>query len=96
MEQTNLVNLGKEETLEAKIHDLTDQFAIADSRAEFAERSVDKLETTIDNLLSDLYQQVRNRKIVSKSKIFFQKIAYKTISQKLDTTLNDMMKLHEN
>ena len=60
MEQTNLVNLGKEETLEAKIHDLTDQFAIADSRAEFAERSVDKLETTIDNLLSDLYQQVKN------------------------------------
>ena len=59
MEQTNLVNLGKEETLEAKIHDLTDQFAIADSRAEFAERSVDKLETTIDNLLSDLYQQVK-------------------------------------
>lgn len=62
MEQTNLVNLGKEETLEAKIHDLTDQFAIADSRAEFAERSVDKLETTIDNLLSDLYQQVKMRK----------------------------------
>lgn len=80
MEQTNLVNLGKEETIEAKIHDMTDQFAIADSRAEFAERSVDKLETSIDNLLSDLYQQ---------------KIAYKTISQKLDTTLNDMMQLHQ-
>ena len=74
MEQTNLVNLGKEETLEVKIHDLTDQFAIADSRAEFAERSVDKLETTIDNLLSDLYQQVENLNLKLHLNHYFRKL----------------------
>ena len=83
MEQTNLVNLGKEETLEAKIHDLTDQFAIADSRAEFAERSVDKLETTIDNLLSDLYQQVKNEKTIYILKYSFRKLLTKQFHKSL-------------
>ena len=83
MEQTNLVNLGKEETLEAKIHDLTDQFAIADSRAEFAERSVDKLETTIDNLLSDLYQQVKNFRFEFPSTHHFRKLHTKQYHKNL-------------
>ena len=86
--------------MEAKIHDLAERYHLSvgfsqvtakilfdlvktnfkDSRAEFAERSVDKLETTIDNLLNELYAQ---------------KMSYKNISEKLDSTLNEMMKLHE-
>ena len=70
----------KEDTLEAKIHELSERYHLSDSRAEFSERSVDKLETTIDNLLNELYAQ---------------KMSYKSISEKLDSTLNEMMKLHE-
>ena len=58
VESVNLANLAKEEQLETKIHDLLERYQVSDSRAEFAERSVDKLETTIDNLLNELYSQV--------------------------------------
>jgi hypothetical protein len=47
-------------------------------RAEFAERSVDKLESTIDTLLEGLMQEKMN---------------YRNISEKLDKTLNDMMSM---
>lgn len=47
-------------------------------RAEFAERSVDKLESTIDGLLEALMAE---------------KLNYRQISEKLDKTLNDMMAL---
>ena len=47
-------------------------------RAEFAERSVDKLESTIDGLLEGL---------------MVEKLNYRQISEKLDKTLNDMMSL---
>ena len=80
IEQVNLTNQDKEDNLEGKIHDLSERYHLSDSRAEFAERSVDKLETTIDNLLNELYAQ---------------KMSYKSISEKLDSTLNEMMKLHE-
>ena len=46
--------------------------------AEFAERSVDKLEATIDGLLENLMSQ---------------KMEYRSISEKLDKTLNDMMSM---
>jgi len=49
---------------------------LADTRAEFAERSVDKLESTIDGLLESLMNE---------------KLNYRNISEKLDKTLNDMM-----
>ena len=64
-------------------------------RAEFAERSVDKLEATIDGLLEAL--------MAEKLVIFIQKIyifinfcifqSYRNLSEKLDKTLNDMMAL---
>ena len=63
-----------------QVHETFEKFKAADTRAEFAERSVDKLEATIDNLLSDLHDQ---------------KIAFQQISEKLDSTLREMMKLHE-
>ena len=63
-----------------KVYETFEKFKAADTRAEFAERSVDKLESTIDHLLSDLHDQ---------------KIAFQKISEKLDSTLREMMKLHE-
>ena len=80
IEVVNMAKQEKEDTLEAKIHELSERYHLSDSRAEFSERSVDKLETTIDNLLNELYAQ---------------KMSYKSISEKLDSTLNEMMKLHE-
>merc|ERR1712066_686053 len=47
-----------------------------ESRAEFGERTVDKLESTIDYLQDNLYQE---------------KLAFIEMSKKLDQTLNDMM-----
>ncbi|KAG7280053.1 hypothetical protein CRUP_030509 [Coryphaenoides rupestris] len=47
----------------------------AETRAEFAERSVAKLEKTIDDLEDELYSQ---------------KLKYKAISEELDHALNDM------
>ena len=46
--------------------------------AEFAERSVDKLEATIDGLLEALMNE---------------KVNYRNLSEKLDKTLNDMMSM---
>ena len=64
--------------LKIYLQDLQEQFKISDTRAEFAERSVDKLESTIDDLINSLYQE---------------KLNYREISEKLDKTLNDMMSL---
>lgn len=63
-----------EESCRVKSFDLNNE----DQRAEFAERSVDKLEATIDALTEQLYQEKCN---------------YRDLSVKLDTTLNDMMGL---
>ena len=57
-----------------------EKYKDADTRAEFAERSVDKLESTIDNLLSDLYSQ---------------KLVYRDICQKLDIILKRMLQVEE-
>ena len=55
-----------------------EEFKLADTRAEFAERSVDKLESTIDGLLEALMNEKMN---------------FRNISEKLDKTLNDMMSM---
>ena len=57
---------------------ILDEFKLSDTRAEFAERSVDKLEATIDGLLEALMNEKMN---------------YRNISEKLDKTLNDMMSM---
>uniref|UniRef100_UPI00215A15B4 tropomyosin n=1 Tax=Escherichia coli TaxID=562 RepID=UPI00215A15B4 len=54
---------------------LTINFKDAETRAEFAARSLDKLEKTFDDLEDELYAQ---------------KLKYKAISDELDHALNDM------
>ena len=71
-------NSVKEDEYETKVKELQEEFKLADTRAEFAERSVDKLESTIDDLINSLYQE---------------KLNFREISEKLDKTLNDMMSL---
>lgn len=71
-------NGQQEDTYEEEVRRLQTDYGNMESRAEFAERTVDKLESTIDNLTEQLYQE---------------KINYRDLSVKLDTTLNDMMGL---
>ena len=71
-------NAEEEDKFENKISRLQEEFKLADTRAEFAERSVDKLEATIDGLLESLMNE---------------KLNYRNISEKLDKTLNDMMSM---
>jgi len=91
MDQIVADNSVKEDEYEGKVKDLQEEFKLADTRAEFAERSVDKvwqklyyfpilfkLESTIDDLINSLYQE---------------KLNFRDISEKLDKTLNDMMSL---
>lgn len=68
----------REDELEETTRKLTFDMNTQDQRAEFAERTVDKLEANIDLLTDQLYQE---------------KIAYRDMSLKLDATLNDMMGL---
>merc|ERR1711886_9178 len=77
-ETITVKNADEEEKFENKITKLQDEFKQADTRAEFAERSVDKLESTIDGLLEGLMNE---------------KLNYRTLSEKLDKTLNDMMSM---
>jgi len=77
-EAITIKNAECEENYENKITHLQDEFKTADTRAEFAERSVDKLESTIDGLLEALMNE---------------KVNYRNISEKLDKTLNDMMSM---
>ncbi|KAL8196987.1 UNVERIFIED_CONTAM: hypothetical protein K2H54_005543 [Gekko kuhli] len=65
----------KEDKYEEEIKVLTDKLKEAETRAEFAERSVTKLEKSIDDLEDELYAQ---------------KLKYKAISEELDHALNDM------
>lgn len=67
-----------EDTYEDTVRKLTEDLKNQETRAEFGERTVDKLEGTIDYLTDQLYQE---------------KVAYRDMSQKLDTTLKDMMGL---
>merc|ERR1712071_417256 len=49
-----------------------------ETRAEFSERTVEKLEQQVDNITDGLYQE---------------KVAFNEMSKKLDQTLNDMMNI---
>jgi len=77
-ETITVKNADEEDKFENKIAKLQDEFKLSDTRAEFAERSVDKLEATIDGLLESLMNEKMN---------------YRNISEKLDKTLNDMMSM---
>ena len=77
-EAITVKNAEEEDKYETKIGRLQEEFKLADTRAEFAERSVDKLESTIDGLLEALMNE---------------KVNYRNISEKLDKTLNDMMSM---
>jgi predicted RNase H-like nuclease (RuvC/YqgF family) len=77
-EAITVKNADEEEKFENKISHLQEEFKTSDTRAEFAERSVDKLESTIDGLLEALMNEKMN---------------YRNISEKLDKTLNDMMSM---
>merc|ERR1711990_94425 len=77
-EAITIKNTEEEDRYENKILKLQEEFKLADTRAEFAERSVDKLESTIDGLLESLMNE---------------KLNYRNISEKLDKTLNDMMSM---
>merc|ERR1712110_1302385 len=67
-----------EDEFEEQVRTLAHNYSNEESRAEFAERTVDKLESTIDNLTDQLYAEKCN---------------YRDLSVKLDTTLKDMMGL---
>jgi len=71
-------NGEKEDKMEEQMHDLIERLKDSDTRAEFSERTVEKLESTIDNLTDMLY---------------CEKVAFSEMSKKLDQTLKDMMKL---
>ena len=75
-EAVTIKNSEQEESFEHQIIKLQTLYKAADTRAEFAERSVDKLESSIDTLLESLMAE---------------KVNYRNISEKLDKTLKDMM-----
>jgi len=78
LEELASANGVKEDDFEEKMRQLTFDLNNVEQRAEFAERTVDKLESTVDHLTDQLYQEKCN---------------YRDLSIKLDTTLNDMMGL---
>lgn len=78
LEDLAMKNGQQEDAFEEDIRRLAFDSGAMDQRAEFGERTVDKLEGTIDYLTDQLYQE---------------KVNYRELSVKLDTTLNDMMGL---
>ncbi|TWW67353.1 Tropomyosin beta chain [Takifugu flavidus] len=73
--QNNLKSLEAQAEKYSQKEDKYEEEIKAETRAEFAERSVAKLEKTIDDLEDELYAQ---------------KLKYKAISEELDHALNDM------
>jgi len=69
----------KEDELFERVRALTDEYKDAEKRAEFGERTVEKLELTVDDLQESLY---------------YEKKSYNEMSLKLDQTLNDIMAIH--
>jgi len=55
----------KEDKYEEEIKILTDKLKEAETRAEFAERSVAKLEKTIDDLEECVYSQLERNRVLS-------------------------------
>lgn len=78
LEELAGANGQKEDESEVEVGRLLEELKTQETRAEFGERTVEKLEGTIDNLTEKLFQE---------------KLAYRDMSLKLDATLNDMMGL---
>jgi chromosome segregation ATPase len=68
----------KEDDFDERVRKLSEEGKDSEVRAEFAERTVEKLESTIDGLEEALYDE---------------KLRFRDISLKLDQTLRDMMDL---
>lgn len=73
-------NADKEDSLDNEQRSLVERLKIAETNAEFGERTVDKLESTIDGI---------------QDRLFEEKTTYKNLSMNLDMTLRDMMKMAE-
>jgi len=69
-------NTDQEDKLEEEVRKLSEALKNGETRAEFSERTVDKLESNID-ILQDA--------------LFAEKASFIDLSKKLDETLNDMM-----
>lgn len=72
-------NSAREDLLEGQIHELTENLSNTEDRAEFSERTVEKLEKTIDGLDDALYQEKKH---------------FQEISLKIDAMLGDMKAIH--
>merc|ERR1712184_87772 len=73
-------NADKEDNYDNTMRNLSERLKLAETAAEFGERTVEKLESNIDVLQGTLYGE---------------KMAFKELSLKLDKTLQDMMHLQE-
>ena len=80
MEEKCSKNADKEDDLDNEERSLVDKLKVAETNAEFGERTVDKLESTIDGI---------------QDRLFEEKVRYREISVKLDFTLREMMKIAE-
>jgi len=78
LEELASANGQKEDESEVEVGRLLEELKTQETRAEFGERTVEKLEGGIDNLTDMLFEE---------------KLAYRDMSLKLDATLNDMMGL---
>lgn len=73
-------NADQEDELDNQQRSLVERLKVAETNAEFGERTVDKLESTIDGI---------------QDRLFEEKVRYREISVKLDFTLREMMKIAE-
>merc|ERR1712010_430739 len=73
-------NADKEDNYDNTMRSLSERLKLAETGAEFGERTVEKLESTIDTLQGNLFNE---------------KVAFEELSLKLDKTLQDMMHLQE-
>merc|ERR1712066_282 len=80
MEEQCGKNADREDELDNQSRSLVDKLKVAETNAEFGERTVEKLESTIDSIQNSLYEE---------------KMAYRDLSVKLDNTLREMMKIAE-
>merc|ERR1712226_1306734 len=78
LEDLSVSNGVKEDKYEEETKKLYDLFKNAESNAEFGERSVEKLESTIDGLQESLFNEKHD---------------FIELSKRLDQTLNDMMEV---
>jgi len=80
MEEICGKNADKEDKYDNNMRTLNERLKLAETAAEFGERTVEKLERSIDTLQENLFNE---------------KMAFKELSLKLDKTLQDMMHLSE-